>query len=62
MADQKPMSEDEIEMLLHDVMQRLADARFRRGTETETGAQALRIGMAGQYGGLTLLAKKDQAG
>lgn len=62
MADDNPLSDDEVEMLLHDVMQRLADARYRRGTETQQGAEALRVGMAGQYGGLTLLAKKARAG
>lgn len=55
MADQKPMSDDEVEMLLHEVMRQIADARFQRGTETERGGEALRIAMVGPFSALTRL-------
>jgi hypothetical protein len=55
MANQKPMSDDEVETLLHDVMRQIADARYQRGTETERGAEALRLAMVGPYSALLRL-------
>jgi hypothetical protein len=57
MANQKPMSDDEVETLLHDVMRQIADARYQRGTETERGAEALRLAMVGPYSALLRLEK-----
>lgn len=57
MADRDPLSDDDIEAMLHDMMQRLAEARFATKAATPRGEEALRLAMVGPFGALMRLEK-----
>lgn len=58
MADRQPLTDDEIEAKLHDMMQQLAEARFARKAETAAGTEALRIAMTGPLAALMRMEKQ----
>ena len=60
MPAKKPLSDDEIEMMLNEIFRQIAEARFGRGTETKEGEDALRIAMVGPYSALLRMARGDK--
>lgn len=58
MSEKLPLTDEQVETLLHDVMRQIVEARATRGTQTERGAEALRLAMVGPYGALMALAKE----
>jgi hypothetical protein len=58
MADREPLTDDEVEMLLHEVMRQIVEAKHR-GAVTPEGKEAMRLAMTGPLGALMRLAKRD---
>lgn len=54
-----PLTDDEVEMLLHEVTRQLAEARHIRKAGTPRGDEALRIALVGPYSALLRLARGD---
>lgn len=52
------MTDKEVEDLLHEVAQRLADARHARKAQTPEGDSALRVALVGPYAALMRMEKK----
>ena len=61
MAKENPITDDEIEAMLQDLMQRIADARFKRGVETQEGDEILRLAMVSPYAALVRFEKLKKA-
>lgn len=59
MSAGNPLSDDEIEMMLHEIARQLADARMVRKAETPEGDDALKIALVGPYSALLRLARGD---
>lgn len=57
MSADNPLSDDEIEMMLHEITRQLVDARMVRKAETLQGDDALKIALVGPYSALLRLAK-----
>jgi hypothetical protein len=57
MTNRAPLTDEEIEAKLHDMMQQLAEARFARKAATEAGTEALRIAMTGPLAALMRMEK-----
>lgn len=59
MSAEPPLTDDEIEMMLHEIARQLTDARMIRKAETPEGDDALRIALVGPYSALLRLARGD---
>lgn len=59
MAERPPLSDDEIEAMLHDWLQQIVEAKQVRGAATPEGKEALRIAMTGPLGALMRIAKRE---
>lgn len=57
MSANKPLSDDEIEMMLNEITRQLVDARVVRKAETPEGDDALKVALVGPYSALLRLAK-----
>lgn len=60
MSADKPLSDDEIEMMMQEITRQLAEARYSRGTETPEGEDALRIAFVGPYSALLRMARGEK--
>lgn len=60
MSAEPPLTDDEIEMMLHEIARQLANARFERGTQTAEGEDALRVAIVSPYAALLRLARGDR--
>lgn len=58
MADDKPLTNDDIEMLLHEVTRLLVEARSRPGDLSPQHREALQIAMTGPLAALMRLEKQ----
>ena len=54
MSEKKPLSDDEIETVLHEMMRQIVSLR----AETEIGQEALRTALVGPYGALMRMERR----
>lgn len=55
MADDNPLSDDEVDQFLRKLADQIAKVRNERGTETEVGRKALMTAFSGAAAGLFML-------
>ncbi|TPW26033.1 hypothetical protein [Pararhizobium mangrovi] len=60
MADERPLTDDDVEMRLHEIMRQLVE--WKPKAETDAGREALRIALVGPYAALSRLEKQRNGG